>query len=76
MAEVQERKNKSCMCTWYSESDDTMLIGIISTHIDDLKGAGIVEWQEPFDLSLVEVFGKITKDAGKFEHCGILILQC
>ena len=60
------------MWMWYSENDDTSLIGIISTHIDDLKGAGIVEWQEQLYLSLAEVFGKVTKDAGKLEHCGIM----
>ena len=57
---------------WYSEKDDTSLIGIISRHVDDLKGAGIVEWQKQFYLSLVEVFGKVTKGAGRFEHSGIM----
>ena len=57
---------------WFDEKG---LVGILSTHIDDLKGCGTEKWQESLYEDLVKAFGKVTKEHTKFEHCGIMHVQ-
>ena len=62
----------SCIWMWFS---DKGLIGMFSTHIDDLKGFGEESCQESLYGDLVKCFGKVAKEHTKFEHCGIIHVQ-
>ena len=62
----------SCIWMWF---DETGLVGIVSTHIDDLNGCGTSSWQDWRYKELVTAFGKVKVEHTKFEHCGIMHVQ-
>ena len=46
------------------------LVGIISAHVDDLKGASTKAEYDAVIAHLTSKFGQLKKMAGSFEHCG------
>ena len=62
----------SCIWLWFK---DGRLVLILSTHIDDLKGAGEPVVARDLYEALTKEFQKITKNETKFEHCGIMHCQ-
>jgi Reverse transcriptase (RNA-dependent DNA polymerase) len=59
----------SCLWIWH---DGGLLTAIISTHVDDLKGAGVKEVIRRIVDTLEKAFGKCKTAYRVFEHCGIL----
>ena len=47
------------------------LIGILSCHVDDLKGAGEEAWREMVLKAVRDEFGELSTSMYEFTHCGI-----
>ena len=45
---------------------------VVSTHVDDFKGAATEATADAFMDMLEAEFGKLTRQKRAFEHCGIL----
>ena len=59
----------SCLWLWHQ---DGLLTAIISTHVDDLKGAGIKAVIQKILAALEKAFGRCKTAFKNFLHCGIL----
>jgi len=59
-----------CIYVW--RNSQRKLIGLCSTHVDDLKLAGEEHFVSTLLATLERSFGKLKIQHGSFEHCGIL----
>jgi hypothetical protein len=55
---------------WHNSSGQLQLI--LSTHVDDKKGAGTDECRNRVKQGLEKAFGTLKEQTKNFEHCGIL----
>ena len=51
------------------------LVLVVSTHVDDLKGAGEDEQRKALILHLERCFGKLKVELGSFDHVGVSHVQ-
>ncbi|CAK0801215.1 unnamed protein product, partial [Prorocentrum cordatum] len=68
----QQSSLDGCIWVWFKDGN---LHRLLSTHIDDLKGAGTPEWRARLFGQLKSKFGKIAVQEREFEHCGIQYKQ-
>ena len=52
--------------------DNNKLVAILSTHVDDLKAAGVLSVVAKIFHELEVRFGSMKVQVGKFEHCGVV----
>ena len=62
-------------CIYCKFGKTESLICIVSTHVDDLKCAGLPRELELLGTGLTKVFGTLKAQRGSFEHCGISHIQ-
>ena len=58
-------------CIYHWRSKEGKIACIISTHVDDLKGAGEPQVLDTILRELSKRFGKLEKVVGSFEYCGL-----
>ena len=58
-------------CVYFFYDKLGKLCGVLSTHVDDIKGCGSLEWRKEFLEGLEKTFGKCTIKTREFDHCGI-----
>ena len=59
----------------YTKHNDNRLVLIISTHVDDIKGAGVEAEFKLLISGLTKAFGDLKISHKNFEHCGIKYSQ-
>ena len=62
-------KSDACLYMWHDKRGT--LLGIASTHVDDLKCTGTLDALDSLDKELSKTFGKLKVEHPPFEHCGI-----
>jgi hypothetical protein len=60
----------TALYVWH-DNDGKMLL-LLSTHVDDKKGAGEQPTKKLVKQGLEKLFGKVKEQVGMFEHCGIM----
>ena len=74
-SKAQQLTTDTCLYVWYVttvECSGKKMWGALSTHVDDLKITGTVDFTQ-FILSFLEKeFGALKVQKDKFEHCGLI----